>query len=61
MEQPKKKLENFGIATESKLYCLNISCANNIGHCCNLKGVTVGIDGVCAGVVKVKIIKKVNN
>ena len=49
--------KDYEISTESKIYCLNISCANNVGNRCNLKGVHVGINGVCAGIVKVKIKK----
>ncbi len=50
--------KNYDISTESKLFCLNMTCVNNVQHSCNLKGVSISENGTCAGIVKIKIKKE---
>jgi hypothetical protein len=48
--------KNFLVSVESKMYCINIDCANNVSiqHTCNLKGVFIDEDGTCSGIVRMK-------
>ncbi len=58
MEKQKKAM--FGLVVEVKLHCLAVMCVNNIQHICNLKGVAIDENGVCAGLIKFKPKKKDN-
>ena len=56
MKEEKKAL--FALAVEVKMYCLAKNCVNNIDGICNLKCVSNNENGVCNGMVKLKIKKK---
>ena len=55
-----KKMNPFEIDNSSKIYCLNLECANNVTgqNTCNLKGVLISEFGMCSGIVKIKALKK---
>jgi hypothetical protein len=56
------KQKPFVLTVESKIYCLNVGCVNNVTvqHTCNLKGILISEDGECSGAVKTKNKKKHN-
>ncbi len=57
MEKPNEKTK-FVISVDSKIYCLNVGCVNNVQNTCNLKGLSIDENGLCSGLVKIKIKKK---
>lgn len=52
-----KKIK-YDLSVESKIHCLATICINNIGGICNLKGVAINENGVCAGLVEIRTKEK---